>query len=104
MQSLTMKHKHLTRVPVAVCALVVSLAQSALADDAASDSDAAKELIEGKYLKNVRQITFDFAKAGEGYFSPDGRSIIFQAVPREYMFYQIYTMELPGVTQPPSGQ
>jgi len=99
-----MKHKHLTRVPVAVCALVVSLAQSALADDAASDSDAAKELIEGKYLKNVRQITFDFAKAGEGYFSPDGRSIIFQAVPREYMFYQIYTMELPGVTQPPSGQ
>src|SRR5262249_49510269 len=102
---LRMKQNHWNCVPPAIFALLIGLTQCALADDAASSaSDAAKESIEGKYLKNVQQITFDFAKAGEGYFSPDGRSIIFQAVPREYMFYQIYTLELPGGTPAPSGQ
>jgi Tol biopolymer transport system component len=60
----------------------------------ADDQPPANQSIEGKYLKNVRQLTSDFTKAGEGYFSPDGKNIIFQAVPREYMFYQIYTMPL----------
>ena len=35
-----------------------------------------------------------FEKAGESYFSPDGRSIIFQAVPQGEKHYQIYTMDL----------
>jgi Tol biopolymer transport system component len=39
-------------------------------------------------------VTADFAKAGEGYFSPDGKTIIFQAQPTEYMFYQIYALPL----------
>jgi Tol biopolymer transport system component len=34
------------------------------------------------------------AKAGEGYFSPDGSAIIYQAVPQGYPFYQIYTQQL----------
>ncbi|HTQ38754.1 MAG TPA: biopolymer transporter Tol [Pirellulales bacterium] len=51
---------------------------------------------ESKYLKNIRQLTTsaDFSKAGEGYFSPDGKTIIFQGVPLAYMFYQIYTLPL----------
>ncbi len=61
----------------------------------AADDPAQPPSIESKYLSNVRQLTSDFAKAGEGYFSPDGKSIIYQAVPREYMFYQIYTQALP---------
>jgi len=36
--------------------------------------------LEARHLKNVRQVTSGFARAGEGYFSPDGQSIIFQAV------------------------
>jgi TolB protein len=42
-----------------------------------------KEVIrlESAHLKNTRQVTSGFARAGEGYFSPDGHSIIFQAVP-----------------------
>jgi Tol biopolymer transport system component len=36
---------------------------------------------EARHLKNTRQVTYGFAKAGEGYFSPDGREIIFQATP-----------------------
>jgi Tol biopolymer transport system component len=35
---------------------------------------------EAAHLKNIRQATFGFARAGEGYFRPDGRAIIFQAV------------------------
>ncbi|MCC7083530.1 MAG: PD40 domain-containing protein [Pirellulales bacterium] len=59
----------------------------------ASAADASPS-IESNCLKNVRQLTFDFTKAGEGYFSPDGRTIIYQAIPRDYIFYQIYTQPL----------
>jgi Tol biopolymer transport system component len=48
-------------------------------------------------LRNIRQVTFPsmgFEKAGESYFSPDGSSIIFQAVPRGEKYYQIYTMDV----------
>lgn len=48
-------------------------------------------------MRNIRQLTFPsmgFEKAGEAYFSPDGRSIIFQAVPLGEKRYQIYTMDL----------
>lgn len=48
-------------------------------------------------LTNIRQVTFPsmgFEKAGEGYFSPDGRKIIFQAVPKGQEHYQIFTMDL----------
>jgi TolB protein len=37
--------------------------------------------LEASHLTNIRQVTTGLARAGEGYFSPDGRSIIFQAVP-----------------------
>ena len=53
---------------------------------------------ESRYLKNIRQITFPdtFARAGEGYFSPDGKTIIFQAEEKgaDNPFYQIFTMDL----------
>jgi Tol biopolymer transport system component len=55
-----------------------------------------QDSIEGKFLTGVRQVTSGMQKAGEGYFSPDGQSIIYQAVPLDYMFYQIYTQPLAG--------
>lgn len=48
-------------------------------------------------LQNIKQLTtpeMGFEKAGEGYFSPDGNTIIFQAVPKGEKNYQIYTMDL----------
>ena len=36
---------------------------------------------EARHLKDIHQVTSGLARAGEGYFSPDGNSIIFQAVP-----------------------
>lgn len=55
---------------------------------------AAEDPAEGNYLKNIRQVTSGFVKAGEGYFSPDGKTIIYQAVPKDHPFYQIYTQPL----------
>jgi Tol biopolymer transport system component len=57
---------------------------------------AAWEKEEARYLKNIRQVTRDFVRAGEGYFSPDGKTIIFQAEEKEggNPFYQIYTLDL----------
>ncbi len=52
---------------------------------------------EAKHLKNIRQVTSGFARAGEGYFSPDGKSVIFQASKVLEGDYQIYTQNLaPG--------
>jgi len=59
-------------------------------------ADDTPPSIEGQFLQNVRQVTSDFVKAGEGYFSPDGTQIIYQAVRAEYPFYQIYTQPLGG--------
>ncbi len=63
--------------------------------------------LESAHLTNIRQVTYGFSRAGEGYFSPDGHSIIFQAV--SYLApsifhhpkpdedgYQIYTGVLDG--------
>jgi len=50
---------------------------------------------ESTYLKNIKQLTHDFARAGEGYFSPDQKHIIFQAEEKgDNPFYQIYVMDL----------
>ena len=54
------------------------------------------EKAEGEYLANVRQLTTGFARAGEAYFSPDGKRIVFQAEEKETgnPFYQIFVQDL----------
>lgn len=52
---------------------------------------------EAPWLQQIEQLTFPsmgFDKAGEAYFSPDGESILFQAVPSGQTHYQIYAMDL----------
>src|SRR5262245_14893966 len=53
-----------------------------------------EDSVEGKFLSNIRQVTSGFVKAGEGYFSPDGKQIVYQAQPLDYPFYQIYRQPL----------
>ena len=55
---------------------------------------------EAKHLSNLRQVTSKFPRAGEGYFSPDGKEIIFQAYPLGYPFYQIFTQPLTPDAKP----
>src|SRR5262245_50675835 len=47
-------------------------------------------------LANIKQITSDYVRAGEGYFSPDGTKIIFQADEKDTgnPFYQMFVMDL----------
>lgn len=76
------------RSGLAVLSWFMFLGLSARADEGPS--------IEGEWLSNIRQVTSGFERAGEGYFSPDGERIIYQAVPMDYPFYQIYTQPLAG--------
>src|SRR6195952_1663921 len=50
---------------------------------------------ESALLTNVRQLTFEGKRSGEGYFSADGKKMIFQSE-REAgnPFYQIYLLDL----------
>ena len=67
--------------------------------------------LEAKHLQNIRQVTFGFFRAGEGYFRPDGKAIIFQAVPNlptsvflsakpNQYEYQIFTCDLAPDAKP----
>lgn len=51
---------------------------------------------EAEHLPHLRQVTSDFVRAGEGYFSPDMKQIIFQAEEKNTgnPFYQIFVMDL----------
>lgn len=72
--------------------ILLGIASAALAGKAVQ----GQESIEAKYLTNVRQVTDGYVKAGEGYFSPDMATIVYQAIRPEYPFYQIYTQPLAG--------
>jgi Tol biopolymer transport system component len=73
-----------TNAMVRVICLAV-LAAAALVSTPAADGEA-------QFLQNIRQLTFE-GKTGEGYFSPDGKDLIFQSV-REpgNPFYQMYIL------------
>ncbi|MEN8180855.1 MAG: peptidase M28, partial [Pseudomonadota bacterium] len=50
---------------------------------------------EQELLTNIRQLTFEGKRAGEGYFNADGSRLIFQSErDSENPFYQIYLMDL----------
>jgi len=51
---------------------------------------------ETEYLSNITQVTKGFVRAGEGYFRPDGKAIIYQAEEKGTgnPFYQIFTQDL----------
>ena len=72
----------------------VALAFSAGVVGARADQQSVQ--LESKFLSGIRQVTSGFVKAGEGYFSPDADEIVYQAVPKDYPFYQIYTQTLNG--------
>jgi len=50
---------------------------------------------ESNFLTNIRQLTFEGKRAGEGYFSADGKKMIFQSErDPANPFYQIFLMDL----------
>jgi len=68
-----------------------------LSETAFSDDKQPAANPEARHLANIKRVTFGLPRAGEGYFSPDGKQIVYQAYPVGYPFYQIYTQKLaPG--------
>ncbi len=67
------------------CLLVLFLVQLSFAQD----ED------EGRFLKNTRQLIYEGKRSGEGYYSSDGKALIFQSE-REPAnpFFQIYLLDL----------
>src|SRR2546426_8495765 len=50
---------------------------------------------EAQFLSQIRQLTFEGRRSGEGYFSPDGKALIFQSEREpDNPFYQIYILNL----------
>src|SRR5438876_2706771 len=56
---------------------------------------AADDNHERDFLSRIRRLTVEGKRAGEGYWSPDGKRLVFQSE-REpgNPFYQIYTLDL----------
>ncbi len=77
---------------------VAAIGLSCLLTGCASSGRACKPFEdESKYLSNIRQVTFQhmgLVNAGEAYFSPDMKTIAFQATPEGKSEYQMYTLEL----------
>jgi TolB protein len=73
--------------------LPITLAMALLAP-AADPSDWETE--EARHLTNIRPVTAGFLRAGEGYFSPDGKQIVYQAEEKGTgnPFYQIFVQDL----------
>ena len=56
---------------------------------------SAEATDEQVFLSGARQLTFEGKRSGEGYFSPDGKALIFQSERSpDNPFYQIYTLDL----------
>ena len=76
----------------------VILATLLTAPDAPAEDPSA---LEARYLTAPVRVTDGLEKAGEGYFSPDGRRICYQGVPTGYPFYQIYVQPFDAASPRP---
>ena len=86
-----------TKWPIFTCAIffAVFLIADAVAQHASSDETNASPTDESQFLSNIRQLTYDGKRAGEGYFSEDGNALIFQSEREsDNPFYQIYLLDL----------
>ena len=79
------------------CAIyfAVFLTGNVVAQHAAPNETEADSADESQFLSNIRQLTYDGKRAGEGYFSEDGNALIFQSEREsDNPFYQIYLLDL----------
>ena len=78
-----------------VIVFAVSLWSGVVAQHAMSNEIEVNSAGESQFLSNIRQLTYDGKRAGEGYFSEDGNALIFQSEREpDNPFYQIYLLDL----------
>ena len=69
-----MKQVHIQHFSAAICSLLLGMRTMRWPTTRRrSPATPSRTRSKENALKNIQQITFDFAKAGEGYFSPDGK-------------------------------
>lgn len=77
----------------AACVAVILAAAFTVSGGAVSGQPEAGH--ERGFLTRVRRLTVDGRRAGEGYWSPDGKRLVFQSErDAENPFYQIYVLDL----------
>ncbi len=84
------------RACLTVLMVLAALTAGATAQDAngTKTDEASPEHREALLLRNVRQITYEGRRAGEGYFSLDGRKMVFQSEREpDNPFFQIYLLD-----------
>ncbi len=80
---------------IATAAVLVVLPNLLAAATKGPDSAASPEFGERDFLSRAQRLTYEGRRAGEGYFSPDGRKLVFQSEREEgNPFYQIYLLDL----------
>ena len=81
--------------PPAVAVAVLAVVATEQAATARQNPPAPRPYQERDFLSRIRRLTVEGRRAGEGYWSPDGKRIVFQSE-REpgNPFYQIYTLDL----------
>ncbi|MEM1178727.1 MAG: hypothetical protein AAGM22_10310 [Acidobacteriota bacterium] len=76
-----------TALAAFIIAALTPWAPPASADDSS--------LSESDFLERTRRLTFEGKRAGEGYFSPDGRQMVFQSErSADNPFYQIFLLDM----------
>jgi Tol biopolymer transport system component len=88
LQVRTLQSNHINLIMRNIVLLLLVL----LAAPAFAQTDAVKEQA---FITNARQLIYEGKRSGEGYFSEDGKKLIFQSERLdENPFYQIYTLDL----------
>ncbi|MDX9974959.1 MAG: peptidase M28, partial [FCB group bacterium] len=87
--------KSITAVSCICMFLFLSFLCPASASSLQGEVDAEGAPEEAKLLSDIHQLTFAGKRSGEGYFSPDGSSLVFQSERQEdNPFYQIYVLKM----------
>jgi Tol biopolymer transport system component len=85
----------MTRIALTTLLLVLGSVGASLQTRPTTDANRPAENRESDFLTRIRRLTVEGRRAGEGYWSPDGKKLVFQSE-REpgNPFYQIYTLDL----------
>jgi Tol biopolymer transport system component len=87
-----MNRRHTEARNLTACVLAMAALMTLVAEHAPRAQISSQER---DFLSRVRRLTVDGKRAGEGYWSPDGKRLVFQSERDPgNPFYQIYTLDL----------
>lgn len=83
-----------TPINLAVALIVLVATPNCDLNAVIQDADDSKDT-EARFLSNIQQLTIEGRRAGEGYFSADGRKLVFQSERVEgNPFFQMFVLDL----------